>query len=133
MPQFLLDTNILIYAYKGLGRCREHMAAARPNDMAVSTITLFEIEYGIAKSRHPGPLSQFLSGVKKRCAVLGFDDAAATHAAQIRAQLAATGQPIGHYDLLIAGTALTFNLTLVTRNTREFERVAGLRVENWFE
>ncbi len=133
MPNFLLDTNILLYAFKGTGKCREHIARVPPQTLALSSITVFEIEFGLAKSTNPDLLRKFLDGVQKRSQLLDLDRASATHAGQLRAHLARLGQPIGPYDLLIAGTALAHNMTLVTRNTREFERVPGLRVENWYD
>ena len=71
--------------------------------------------------------------VRTRFDVLPFDLAAAEQAATVRAQLEAQGTPIGPVDALIAGIALSRNLTVVTRNTREFGRVAGLNVENWYD
>ena len=72
-------------------------------------------------------------GLCKRYAVLEFDRAASLQAGAIRALLHTSGTPIGPYDVQMAGIALSKDLTIVTRNTREFERVPGLRVENWYE
>lgn len=133
MPHFLLDTNILLYAFKGEGKCRAHIASAPPQTLALSSITVFEIEFGLAKSTKPEPLREFLGGFQKRSQLLNLDQPAAAQAGQLRAHLARLGLPIGPYDLLIAGTALANDMTLVTRNIREFERVPGLRVENWYD
>lgn len=133
MASFLVDTNILVYAFKGQGGCRERINRAPPQSLAISTITIFEIEFGLAKSNNPSHLREFLQKLLQRCQLLPLDEPSAAHAGRLRAYLAALGQPIGPYDLLIAGIALAHNLTLVTRNTREFERVPGLKIENWFE
>lgn len=133
MTSFLLDTNILVYAFKGLGGCRERINRAPAQSLAISSITIFEIEFGLAKSNNPSHLREFLQKLQQRSQLLGLDERSAAHAGRLRAHLAALGQPIGPYDLLVAGIALAHNLTLVTRNTREFERVPGLQIENWHD
>ena len=94
---------------------------------------MFELEFGLAKSDKPAPLRAFIHEVKQRYTVLNFDAAAAQKAGEIRAVLQSKGTPIGPYDVQVAGVALANNLSIVTRNTREFERVPGLRVENWYD
>lgn len=133
MADFLVDTNILVYAFKGQGGCRERINRTPAQSLAISTITVFEIEFGLAKSNNPSHLREFLQRLQQRCQLVGLDEPSAAHAGRLRAHLAALGQPIGPYDLLIAGIALAHNLTLVTRNTREFERVPGLKIENWHD
>lgn len=130
---YLLDTNILIYVYRNLGRCRERLDALDPLNVGICPINITEIEYGIAKSSRPDGLRQFLTTVQSRYALLPLSAEAAHQAGQVRANLERQGQPIGAYDLLIAGIALANKLTVVTRNVREFERVAGLQVENWHD
>jgi tRNA(fMet)-specific endonuclease VapC len=133
VTSFLLDTNILVYAFKDQGGCRERINRATPQSLAISSITIFEIEFGLTKSNNPSHLREFLQKLRQRSQLLGLDEPSAAHAGRLRAHLAALGQPIGPYDLLISGIALSHNLTLVTRNTREFERVPGLKIENWHE
>ena len=133
MADFILDTNILLYAFKGQGGCRERINHAPAQSLAISSVTVFEIEFGLAKSNSPSHLREFLQKLQKRSELLSLDEPSAAHAGRLRAHLAALGQPIGSYDLLIAGIALAHKLTLVTRNTREFERVPGLKIENWFD
>jgi tRNA(fMet)-specific endonuclease VapC len=133
VTSFLLDTNILVYAFKGLGGCRERINRAPAQSLAISSITIFEIEFGLAKLNDPSHLREFVQKLQQRTQLLGLDERSAAHAGRLRAHLAALGQPIGPYDLLIAGIALAQNLTLVTRNTREFERVPGLKIENWHD
>jgi tRNA(fMet)-specific endonuclease VapC len=133
VASFLLDTNILVYAFKGQRGCREHINRAPAQSLAISSITIFEIEFGLAKSNNPSHLREYLQKLQLRSQLLGLDEHSAAQAGRLRAYLAALGQPIGPYDLLIAGIALAHNLTLVTRNTREFERVPGLKIENWHD
>ena len=129
---YLLDTNILIYAYRDLGQCRKKLNAHVDANVYICAINIAEIEYGIAKSSRPEGLQQFLNSIQTRYLLQAMDVEAAQCAGRVRAKLERVGQPIGSYDLLIAGIALAHNLTVVTHNTREFERVPGLRVENWY-
>ena len=130
---YLLDTNILIYAYRHLGRCRERLETQSASDLSICAINIAEIEYGIAKSSRPEGLRLFLSNIQARYALQPMSVEAACQAGQLRAVLERQGQPIGAYDLLIAGVALANNLTVVTRNVREFARVPNLKVENWYD
>ncbi|MDM0003331.1 type II toxin-antitoxin system VapC family toxin [Variovorax sp. J22G73] len=130
---FLLDTNALIYAFKGQGRYRERIDATDPARLHVSNISLFEIEFGLARSSNPAPMRIFIEDARRRHVWLPLDPTSAIRAGQLRQALSETGTPIGPYDLLIAGTALALNLIVVTRNIREFTRVPGLRVENWYD
>jgi len=130
---YLLDTNILIYAYRHLGGCRERLEAQAASDLRICAINLAEIEYGIAKSSRPEGLRLFLTNIQARYAMQPMSAEAAKQAGQLRANLERQGQPIGPYDVLIAGIALTNNLTVVTRNVREFSRVPLLKVENWYD
>ncbi|MBT3225588.1 MAG: type II toxin-antitoxin system VapC family toxin [Deltaproteobacteria bacterium] len=132
--RYLLDTNICIYLIRKrppevLERFRQHS----PQDVAISAITLFELEYGVEKSRYPqrskNALAKFLLPLK----IINLDRFSAIEAAIIRAQLEKKGMPIGPYDLLIAGLARSQEMTLVTNNVKEFERVVSLRLENWVE
>jgi tRNA(fMet)-specific endonuclease VapC len=132
MQKFLLDTNICIYIIKKhpeavLNRFRQHS----PKDVAISIITLFELEYGIEKSRHAKRSRQALSKFLSPLTLVGLDRDAVSEAASIRARLEKKGMPIGPYDLLIAGIARSRDMTLVTNNTKEFERIGTLKLENW--
>ena len=130
--RYLLDTDICIYLIKHhppevLNKFRQH----RPADVALSTITLFELEYGAEKSRRQQKSRQALCKFLSSFHVLDLDRLAAVEAAAICAKLEQKGTPIGPYDVLIAALAKSRNMILVTNNTREFERVDGLQVENW--
>ena len=129
--KYLLDTNILVYAYQNRGGCRQRLDAHDPVRIHVCAINVFEIERGIAKSARPQALRLFLSDALARYPHAPLDIAATQRAGQLRATLERRGQPIGPYDLLIAGIALAHDLTLVTHNTAEFARVPGLKLEDW--
>ena len=130
--QYLLDTNICIYLIKKRpSEVLEQFKQHSPQDVAISTITLFELQSGIEKSQYrqasEGALDKLLSPID----LIDFDRSSAIEAANIRAQLEKKGMPIGSYDLLIAGLARSRGMTLVSNNTKEFERVVGLELENW--
>lgn len=131
--KYLLDTDTLIYVFKRAGNCLAHLDRQNDSDIAISTINLFELEYGMGKSDNRIKMDSYVLNLCRRYAVLEFDRAASLQAGVIRALLDTRGTPIGPYDVQMAGIALSKNLGLVTRNTREFERVPGLRVENWYD
>ena len=119
--------------YKRAGNCLARLNAQADADIAISTVNLFELQFGMAKSANRAPMEAYLLAVCSRYTVVDFDQAASRHAGAIRAQLQARGTPIGPYDLLVAGVALAHDLIVVTRNVREFSRVPGLRVDNWHD
>ena len=134
MIRYLLDTNICIYLIKErpkevLEQFRKHS----PEEVAISTVTLFELQYGIEKSRFCDRSRSALSKFILPLDIIELDYTAAREAAIIRARLEEAGTPIGSYDLLIAGIAKSRGLILVTNNVQEFERVEGLKLENWVE
>lgn len=129
---YLLDTNTLIYFFKDMGNVARTLLSQSPRDIAIPSIALYELEVGIAKSTNPQKRIQQLESLVSRITVLPFAAKEAAVAAEIRAELERLGTPIGPYDTLIAGTALSSNAVLVTRNTKEFSRVKELRIENWF-
>jgi tRNA(fMet)-specific endonuclease VapC len=92
---------------------------------------LFELQYGIEKSQYRQRSEDALTKFLLPLDLIDLDHSSAIEAANIRAQLERSGMPIGPYDLLIAGLARSMDMTLVTNNTREFERIEGLRLENW--
>jgi len=132
MMRYLLDTNICIFLIKKhspeiLAQFSKHS----PQDVAISAITLFELQYGVEKSqnrqRSEDALDKFLLPLN----IIDMDRSAAIEAAAILAQLERKGISIGPYDLLIAGLARSREMILVTNNTKEFERVADLHLEDW--
>jgi tRNA(fMet)-specific endonuclease VapC len=130
---FLLDTNTVIYFFKGQGQVAENLLGTRPAELALSTITLFELETGLRKSPDAKTRRKQLDALAQAAPMWDFDRAAAGAAAAVRASLERVGTPIGPLDTLIAGIALARNATLVTHNLREFSRVPRLDVVDWYE
>jgi tRNA(fMet)-specific endonuclease VapC len=122
----------LIYFFKDIGNVAETLLSKSPKDISIPSIVLYELEVGIAKSNNPEKRKKQLEVLTSRITVQPFTSGEAKAAATIRADLEKQGRPIGPYDTLIAGTALSINATLVTRNTKEFQRVSGLSLEDWF-
>lgn len=130
MLRYLLDTNIVISALRRDPRLRTRLndSAGR---LAVSSVTVMELEYGIQRSADPARNRVATDSILALLAVLPLGQEAAVHGGEIRGELAKIGTPIGAYDVLIAGHARSAGLALVTNNTREFHRVPGLQVEDW--
>jgi tRNA(fMet)-specific endonuclease VapC len=130
---FVLDTNTVIYFFKGAGGVAERLLATPPSEVALPAVVVYELEVGVAKSvaseKRRAQLDAFVAAAR----VLPFGPAEARAAARIRVELERDGQPIAPLDLLVAGTAAAHGATLVTRNVREFGRVAGLAVTNWHD
>ncbi|NRR33644.1 tRNA(fMet)-specific endonuclease VapC [Oxalobacteraceae bacterium] len=131
MLKFMLDTNTCIFTIKNKPANVREMFIRQHGLMCISTITLMELIYGVERSADPARNLAQVQGFAARLDVLEFDSNAAAHAGQIRAELASAGTPVGPYDLMIAGHARSRGLVIVTNNLREFERVPGLRVEDW--
>ncbi|MDJ0703694.1 MAG: type II toxin-antitoxin system VapC family toxin [Leptolyngbyaceae cyanobacterium MO_188.B28] len=129
---YILDTNTLIYYFKGLGRVAENLLSHEPKEICIPTVVLYDLYVGIGKSNAPEKRSQQLSSLLADVNVLPFKQRSAEYAAQIRNTLENQGQPIGPLDVLIAGTALAQAGALVTHNTREFSRVTNLKLVDWY-
>jgi tRNA(fMet)-specific endonuclease VapC len=132
--KYLLDTNICIYLINGkfdylIDRIQSHGIET----VGISTITIAELEFGIAKSdiefrdRNRDALFEFLLPFS----ILDFDTRAAFEYGNIRADLSNRGEVIGNMDMLIGSQARALDLILVTNNLREFQRIPQLAVENW--
>lgn len=131
MLKFMLDTNICIFTIKNRPQSVREAFTRHHGQMCISTITLMELIYGAEKSSDPGRNLLSIEGFAARLEVLNYDKEAAAHTGQLRAELARIGKPIGPYDQMIAGHARSQGLILVTNNRREFDRVPGLRIEDW--
>lgn len=129
----MLDTNIVIYTIKNKPEQVRKAFIAHYAQMCISTITLMELVSGAEKSSNPDRNLRELEGFAARLEVLDYDTLAATHTGQLRAELAKQGKPIGPYDQMIAGHARSLGLITVTNNLKEFDRVPGLRIENWLQ
>ena len=129
---YLLDTNICIYIIrKKPAAVLKRMQAKEPEQIAISTITLAELEYGIARSQQPDRNRIALLEFLFPFTLLDFDQKACVDYGRIRALLESKGKPIGPMDLLLAAQAKSRDLILVTNNERAFGRIDGLRLENW--
>ena len=131
MIKYMLDTNILIYTIRKRPKKVRDAFKEYSDYLSMSTITLGELICGAEKSSQPTRNLADIEALAARVDVLPFDNQAAQHFGQVRAELAKAGKPIGPYDLMIAGHARSRGLILVTNNLREFKRVPGLRLENW--
>jgi len=128
---WLLDTNILIAISKRHPALLPRLERMDSNAIVLSSVVLAEIEYGIAKSTRQKTNRQVFAAITRNFAVHPFDLAATCQCGILRAELERQGQPIGPYDTMIAAHALALGCTLVSDNVREFERVKGLKIENW--
>ena len=131
MLKYLLDTNIVIYTMKNRPQRVKRRFQKHHGQMGISTVTIGELVFGAEHSQQVERNLADLEALAARLEVLPFDNQAAYHFGQIRAALYRTGQPIGPYDMMIAGQARADGLKLVTNNVKEFERVPGLLLENW--
>ena len=129
---YLLDTNICIYAMKGnYKNLTNRLLSIPPDEICVSVITLSELEYGASKSNWGERSRQTINAFLANYEVLPFLEKDAVLFGQIRAKLAGEGTPIGLLDAMIGAQGLANNLTVVTHNIREFERIPGLSIEDW--
>lgn len=127
----MVDTNVVIEVLRRHPEQLRAKFSEHVGQIGVSSITVSELYFGAAKStrqeKNRRATDQFLNLVT----VCDFDSAAAAHAGEIRAVLAARGEPIGPYDVLIAGHARSRGMTVITNNLREFDRVDGLLTDDW--
>lgn len=126
---FLLDTNAVIAALRGDTVVLDRIRAQSPHEVAISSIVAHELYYGAFKGVRTAENLARVDALQ--FTTLEFDRDDARCAGDVRARLSAVGSPIGPYDVLIAGQALSRALILVTRNGREFTRVDGLKIEDW--
>jgi tRNA(fMet)-specific endonuclease VapC len=133
-PRYLLDTNICIHALSGrYPQVQRRIDRRAPGQIAISVVAYGELQFGIAKSVRREDAQLRLDALAQIVPVLPLPMEAAEHYGDIRARLARDGTLIGGNDLWIAAHARALNTTLVTNNIREYERVPGLRLANWFE
>ena len=132
--RYMLDTNICIYAIKRKPeqvfiRLQEH----NPIDICISSVTYAELIHGAEKSKAIEKNRVALALLLANIEIMNFDSLAAESYGKIRADLEKAGTPIGPLEMMIAGHAKALDYTVVTNNTKEFERVKGLKLENWAE
>ena len=131
---YLLDTNICAYLMKGsFPALSQKVLTVEPGELAVSSVTVFELYYGAAKSGWGEGRMQRLRIFLSSFQILPFSEEDAIAAGQIRAELRRLGRPIGSYDVQIAAQGVARGLTVVTHNVSEFARVPGICLEDWTE
>lgn len=128
---YILDTNTLLYFFKGIGKVADNLLAVSPKDIGLPAVVLYELEYGIARSTSPKKRMKQLEEFCALVEVLNFGNEEAKASAMLRASLEKKGTPIGPYDVMIAGTALSRQGILITSNTKEFRRVPKLQIIDW--
>jgi tRNA(fMet)-specific endonuclease VapC len=133
---FLLDTNIVSEIVK---RAPDAKVLARlnsepPGRLHISSVTVFELRFGAARSAKPASLwARIQRDILARFQVLPFTEQDALAAADLMAPLVGGGHNLALQDIWLAGVAFAQNFTFVTRNRRDFDRITGLKVENWFD
>jgi tRNA(fMet)-specific endonuclease VapC len=127
---YLLDTNAVIALLNNSSsKLGQRVRAENPRDIAISVIVAHELFYGAFKSGRPSHNTALIDALQFE--VIEFDKEDARIAGEVRARLKVAGTPIGPFDVLIAGQALSRNLILITHNTREFGRKPKLKMEDW--
>lgn len=131
---YLLDSNVCIRLINNSSSAvTTRLASQQPEDILISTITKLELYYGAYRSAQQERNLEILQRFFSQFTIIPLDSEAARIAGRIRAELAASGKPIGPYDVQIAAIAMANNLIVVTHNTKEFSRVNGLQIEDWEE
>jgi tRNA(fMet)-specific endonuclease VapC len=132
-PLYVLDSNILIYAQRGHVNVLERMKQLGRDQIVLSSLVVAELAYGVEKSQHKERNTAALHHLLSTFNILDWDESAAwIYAAQYH-RLRTAGTPIGIVDLQIGCHALALDAVCVTNNTREFERIEGLKLENWVQ
>jgi tRNA(fMet)-specific endonuclease VapC len=130
--KLMLDTNTCIYVIKNKpAKVLKHFVSHSIGDIGISSITLAELQYGVAKSQHVQKNKEALEEFILPLELADFDEKAAKSYGTIRATLEKAGRPIGAMDLLIGAHALCLGVTLVTSNTREFRQIKNLSIVDW--
>jgi len=130
--KYMLDTNICIYLIKQKSPIVvKHFKSHVVGDIGISSVTLAELRYGVAKSQYIEKNRQALDEFILPLEIADFDEKAAESYGNVRALLEKEGKPIGSVDMMIGAHALSLGVTLVTNNTREFKQIRHLKVENW--
>jgi tRNA(fMet)-specific endonuclease VapC len=130
--KYLLDTCCISDFVKGQTNTVATLKNHRPLELAISSVTVMEIQYGlILNPQRARKIKKIIDDLLACIHIIAFNKVDAFHAAKIRSYLRKRGIPIGSYDILIAGCALRNNLILVTSNESEFKRVPNLKLENW--
>ncbi len=128
---YLLDTNIIIYALKGVPPVLEQLWTHRDHAMIISSVTLMELYYGAHKSRKVKANLAKVRAIEGAFKVIPPGPEVAETFGDLKASLEKKGLPLDDFDLILAATALCYNLVLVSNNVQHFKRIEGLRLEDW--
>ncbi len=130
--KYLLDTCVISDFVKGEAGVLTRLKSEKPKDLAISSVSLMEIEYGLAlNAARTEKILPVINALLKMLTIIPYEPMDAKATALIRSHLKKQGKPIGPYDVMIAGCALSRQLLLVTSNAKEFNRVTGLSLEDW--
>jgi tRNA(fMet)-specific endonuclease VapC len=130
LKQYLLDTNICIYLFKGLFDLAEKIEAAGTSNFFVSEITIAELKFGAQNSDYPEKNAEKIVKLQQMFTVIPIFNSLDVYAKK-KTRLKKSGRILDDFDLLIGATAISNNLTLVTGNVSDFERLDGIDIENW--
>ena len=128
---YLLDTDTIIYSLKGNTNIQENLLHHVNDLLQISIITLMELYYGVYKSQHVDANLAKIKTLEQSFEILPTGQETAEIFGRLKARLELDGNRLDDFDLIIASTALTHNLVLVTNNEKHFERIEGLKLENW--
>jgi tRNA(fMet)-specific endonuclease VapC len=128
---YLIDTNIIIYSIKGNSIVHERFLKNENIPKSISVITYGELLFGAKKSHNYEKNLAVVYRIKELFPIINIDKAIIETFSELKANLQKVGSTIKDFDLLIASTALTMNFTLVTNNEKHFNRIKGLKLENW--
>jgi len=129
---YLLDTNICIHYFKGQFGIKERIEKIGFKNLAICEITLAELIYGAAKSQQTEKNMKVVDNFAKKIEIIPILSSLKVYGKE-KARLKSIGKTIGDLDLFIGSTAIVNNMIMVTRNTREFERIDGISIENWID
>ena len=130
--KYLLDTCVISDFVRGHAHTLDKIKSTEPSNLAISAITHMEIHYGLQRNpKKAKKIAPVLEALFSTMTILPFQENDSEVAGMIRAKLFTQGNPVGPYDILIAATAQTYSLCLVTSNTKEFSRVENLSLEDW--
>ena len=130
--KYLLDTDTIIYYLKGRESVKQKIINAGLKELSISIITLFELYYGAYNSNNVQKNTKRIETLKNTITVLEIDDSLFHQFGKIKSVLKKSGQGIGDFDLIIGITSLSKSLILVTNNTKHFQRIDGINIENWY-
>ena len=132
MKKYLLDTNICVYFLKGQYSLNKKIEKAESENCFISEITLAELKFGVENSEHQEQNRKIIDEFAGKFTILPIFNSLDIYAKE-KARLRKKGKPLDDFDLLIGATAISNNLTLVTKNISDFERMQDIKIENWAE